>query len=189
MAEQINAEIITDANFKLLSAAALLTKVRNGITTETLYRDAERKFDILIDILNDVYTESSLAKLGYSMAELKQFSYLIFDRLINATNPYITLCLLEGASLKEVKRRRNKLLHIFHPDRNREEVGSFATMRINEAYQKILNQYHQPDIRFRLKPKATYYVSNNKKSKLIIYVAVVLSVLVFIGFMTSDYFF
>lgn len=191
MAEQINTEIITDANFKLLSAAALLTKVRNGITTEALYQDAERKFDILIDILNNVYTDSAaLAKFGYSLDELKQLSYLIFNQLLAHADPHIALCLLEGAPLEEVKRRRNKLLHIFHPDRNQDELASGAkTIKINEAYQNILNQYHTRDIKFKLKPKVTYYASDNKKSTLMIYIIVALSVLVFMGFMTSYYFF
>lgn len=194
MAEQVSTETITDTNFKLLSVAALLKKVRDGITTEHLYLDAERKFDILIDILNDIYTDNSvLGKFGYSLDELKQLSYLIFNQLIiNAnSNPYITLCLLEGAPLEEVKRRRNKLLHIYHPDRNREEHASGAkTMRINEAYQKILNQCHKTDIQFNnIKTNVPYYYSNNKKNKLIIYLVVAISLLVFVGFMTSYYFF
>lgn len=191
MAEQLRTETITDTNFKLLSVAALLKKVRGGITTEDLYPDAERKFDILIDILNDVYTDSSLAGFGYSLDELKQVAYLIFSQLFaNAnSNPYVTLCLLEGAPLEEVKRRRNKLLHIFHPDRNREEITSGAnTMRINEAYKQILNQY-KPNIKFKLKPKVTHYASNNKKIKLSIYFAVIVLLLAFLGFMTSYYFF
>ena len=59
MAEQLKASA-ADIEFKLLSVASLVNRIHNGITIENLHSDAERKFDTLIDLLNDTYTDESI---------------------------------------------------------------------------------------------------------------------------------
>jgi len=153
MVGQFKTEATLDIKLKLLSTAAILRKVRDGITIEELYKDAERKFDTLIELLNDTYTNNTiLGSVGFSLDDLKQVSLLTFDRLISNrnSNPYITLCVSEEASLVEIKRRRNKLLQIFHPDRSLESFANdIKTKRINEAYYIIVNNYNGTGIKFK----------------------------------------
>ena len=194
MVEQHRVETITDANFKLLSVAALIKKVHNGISIENLYSDAERKFDTLVELLSDTYTDDTvIAKFGYSLDELKQMSLLIFTRLISDmnSNPYITLCVLEGASLEEIKRRRNKLLYIFHPDRNQDEfTNGTMTRKINEAYKIIANEYKKSDKKFmHIKTNVPRYYLNKKMMRFTFFFIVIISIFVFLGFMKKYYFF
>ena len=194
MVEQFRTEKITETNFRLLSVAALLNKIHDGITFEELYRDAERKFDILIELLNNTDTDNSiLNKFEYSLDDLKQVSYLIFDRLISETNsnPYVTLCVSEDASLEEIRRRRNKLLHIFHPDRNQKEsaVGTY-TRKINEAYEKIVNRSNRVDIPFEnTKIDLSHYYQHKKKMKFTLFLISMISLLAFLLLMNRYYFF
>jgi hypothetical protein len=157
-------KIITDEKLKLLSAAALIKKAQKGITTEELYREATKKFNTLVEILNNKYSDSSLfGALTFSPDELKINVLLIFDRLISNrdANPYLTLCIPINASLEEIKRRRKKLLQIFHPDRIRENSASeINTKRINDAYDKILAKPHN----FNKLQQKTTGVETNKKS-------------------------
>jgi hypothetical protein len=194
MVEQNRAETITDVNFKLLSVAALIKKVHNGISIEHLYSDAERKFDTLVELLTDVYTDdTAIAKFGYSLDELKQMSLLIFTRLISDINsdPYMTLCVLEGASLEEIKRRRNKLLYIFHPDRNQNEfINGTITRKLNEAYKIIANEYNKANKTFRyIKTNVPRYYPEKKMMRFIFFLLIVIFILVFFGFMKTYYFF
>lgn len=162
--------VINDSNFGLLSVAALIKKIRSGISIEELYIEAERKFDTLIELLSDKYTDKTvIARFGYSLDELKGMSLLILDRLVTDTssNPYMTLCVSEKASLEEIKRRRNKLLYIFHPDRNPDELSNSSnTMRINEAYALIEHNKSSRSDNNRLKyirKKHTHYNSYRKR--------------------------
>ena len=197
MVEQLRAETVTDKNFRLLSAAALINKVKNGISVEELHKDAERKFDTLIEILSDTFTDNAvLSERGYSVADLKQISLLIFNRLISASNPdpYITLCALEGSSLKEIKRRRNKLLHIFHPDRNwYENSDGTKTRKINEAYDKIVNECNKTDIPFAHKkiniPPPYPYKKRTYNNRLILILIVITLIIAFFMFMKKIIFF
>jgi hypothetical protein len=136
-------ENASDITFQLLSIASLLSKINNGLSIEELYDYAERKFDILMGLLNNEYSdESLLVSDRYSLDDLKQLSLSIFQKLIfnPASNPFMTICVSESASLDEVKRRRNKLLHIFHPDRNIEgKVNGKITVQINNAFEQIVN--------------------------------------------------
>jgi hypothetical protein len=197
MIDQTRTEKTTDLNFRLLSVAALINKVRNGITIDELYRDAERKFDILIELVSDTYKENTLlSNSGYSIDDLKKVSLLIFNQLISDGNfnPFVTLCVLEGASLKEVKRRRNKLLHIFHPDRNREEFSDTTkTRRINEAYEKIIDKYNMKDVALKSEditiPRAYPYEKKSYEKRLILFLVIIVLLLLFFGFMKKTDFF
>jgi len=194
MVEQFRAEAINDSNFGLLSVAALLKKIRNGISIEELYREAERKFDTLIELLSDTYTDKTvIARFGYSIDELKEMSLLIFKRLITDTssNPYFTLCVSEGASLEEIKRRRNKLLYIFHPDRNPEELTNGTnTMRINEAYEIISNKYYKADKPFKfIKTRVPRYYSHRKKTMFVLLIIFSVFILTFLMYVKINNFF
>lgn len=140
-----NTEGLNAEKFRLLSAASLLNKVRKGMSVEDMYRDAERKFDTLIDLLGDTYSrEAEFGGESFTMDDLKRMSLFVFDSLIcnSAADPYMTLCVLEDASPREIKRRRNRLLTVFHPDRNwKEFASSMKTKRINEAYNLIINHH------------------------------------------------
>lgn len=194
MVDQFRAEAINDSNFGLLSVAALLKKIHNGISIEELYREAERKFDTLIKLTSDTYTDKTvIARFGYSLDELKEMSILIFNRLINdkSSNPYIALCVSEGASLEEIKRRRNKLLYIFHPDRNPEKLTNGTnTMRINEAYEIISNKYYKADKPFEfIKTRVPRYNSYKKRMVLTFFIIFIIFILTFLMFMKSNKFF
>jgi len=194
MVEKFRSETIDDVNFKLLSAAALIKKVHNGITIENLYRDAERKFDILVELLSDTYTDDTvIAKFGYSIDDLKQMSLLIFTRLISDinSNPYMALCVLEGASLEEIKHRRNKLLYIFHPDRNKDELtNGTITRKINEAFKLIANKHNKADKKFKyVKTNVPRYYTGKKMMRFTFFLIVVTFILAFLGFMKKYYFF
>lgn len=194
MVDQFSAEAINDSNFGLLSVAALLKKIRNGISIEELYREAERKFDTLIKLTSDTYTDKTvIAGFGYSLDELKEMSLLIFNRLISDTNsnPYMTLCVSEGASLEEIKRRRNKLLYIFHPDRNPEELANGTnTMRINKAYEIISNKYYKADKPFKfIKTRVPRYYSYRKRRMLAFIIISIIIILAFLILMKIINFF
>lgn len=193
MVEQFRAEAINDSNFRFLSVAALLKKIRNGIGIEELYREAERKFDTLVELLNDAYTDKSVIDtFGYSLDELRKMSLLIFTRLIEASsNPYITLCVSEEASLEEIKRRRNKLLYIFHPDRNPDELtNGYNTMKINEAYATISNQYNKTASSFRfIKTMVPRYHSEKKKMMFVLVIFFIVFILTFAMVMKINNFF
>lgn len=194
MAEQFRAEAINDSNFRFLSVAALLKKIRNGMGVEELYREAERKFDTLIELLNGTYTDNAVIDgFGYSLDELKEMSLLIFNLLISekGSNPYITLCVSEEASLEEIKRRRNKLLYIFHPDRNPNEfTNETNTMRINEAYELIANKYHKADKRFKFnKTSVTRYYPRRKKMVLVFFIVFIILIFAFLMVMKIINFF
>jgi hypothetical protein len=194
MVEPFRAEAINDLNFGLLSVASLLKKIRDGISIEELYREAERKFDTLIKLASDTYTDKTVIdRFGYSLDELKEMSMLIFNRLITdkSSNPYITLCVSEGASLEEIKRRRNKLLYIFHPDRNSEKLtNGNNTMRINEAYEIISNKYYKADKPFEfIKTRVPRYNSYRKKMMLMLFILFIIFIITFLILMTSNKFF
>jgi hypothetical protein len=195
MVRQFRAETVNDVQFRLLSVATLLEKVYEGISIEELYRDAERKFDTLIELLSDTYTDNTIvATFGYSLNDLKQVSMSIFNLLISDTssNPYMTLCVLEDASLDEIKRRRNKLLHIFHPDRNREESADGTKAgRINAAYERIVSKYDKTDMPFM--NTKTYippsypcnypYKKRPYEKRLTLFFIIMVSIIAFLGFM------
>jgi hypothetical protein len=194
MVNQFSAEAINDSNFGLLSVAALLKKIRNGIRTEELYREAERKFDTLINLTSDMYTDKTvITRFGYSLDELKEMSLLIFNRLITDTNsnPYMTLCVSEGASLEEIKRRRNKLLYIFHPDRNPDKLTNGTnTMRINEAFEIISNNYYREDKPFEfIKTRVPRYYSYRKRRMLTFFIIFIIFILAFLILMKIINFF
>jgi hypothetical protein len=193
MGEQFRAEAINDSNFRFLSVAALLIKIRNGIDIEELYREAERKFDTLIELLSDAHTNNAvIARFGYSLDELKEVSLLIFNRLISDTssNPYITLCVSVGASLEEIKRRRNKLLYIFHPDRNANELTNGTnTMRINEAYELIATHY-KADKPFKyIKTRVPRYHSHRRKMMFAFFIIFIIFIVTFLMIMKINNFF
>ncbi|MBI5665321.1 MAG: J domain-containing protein [Nitrospirae bacterium] len=184
MGEQFRAETVNDLNFRFFSVAALIKKVKRGIGTEELYREAERKFDTLIELLSDSDIDRALiAGIGYSLDELKEISLLIFNRIIShtSTNPYITLCVSEEASLEEIKRRRNKLLYIFHPDRNPNELTNKTnTMKINEAYSLISNKYYKAGDQFRyVKTRGPRYHSSRKKKTFMFFIILIMFILIF----------
>ena len=194
MVEQFRAEAVNDSNFRFLSVAALLQKIHNGISIEELYREAERKFDTLIELLSDRYTDKTvLDRFGYSLDELKEMSLLVFNRLISDTssNPYITLCVLPGASLEEIKRRRNKLLFIFHPDRNQNElINGTHTMRINEAYDRIANKYYKTDKPFQyVKTRAPRYYPHRRKMMYVFFIVFIIFIVSFLMVMKINSFF
>ena len=136
-----------DINFKLLSVAALINKLKDGISIEDLYLDAERKFDILTDLINGAYTNNtSNGMIGYTIDELKKYSYIVLNRLVSESNsdPYQTLCVHQSATIREIKRRRNKLLHIFHPDMSQADLSNGTrTRKITEAYEKIVSDQNK----------------------------------------------
>lgn len=184
MVGQFKTEATMDIKLKLLSTAALLRKVRDGITIEELYKDAERKFDILIELLSDTYTNTTIfGSVEFSLDDLKQVSLLILDRLISNrnSNPYITLCVSEEASLEEIKRRRNKLLQIFHPDRNLESFANLIkTKKINEAYDTIVSKYNETGIPFK-NTKIDIPLSYPYKKRRTLFFVIVIFLLAFIG--------
>ena len=197
MVEQFEPEAINDSNFRLLSAASLLKKIRNGISTEDLYGEAERKFDTLVELLSDTYADKkTIARFGFSVDELKEMSLLIFNRLITDTssNPYRTLCVSEGAALEEIKRRRNKLLYIFHPDRNPEEsTNGTNTMRINEAYEIISTTYKADQPYYKaekpfhfIKTRVPRYYSYRKKTILTFFIIFSIFILTLLILMNSN---
>lgn len=173
MDEQIRGDVINETSFGLLSVAALLKKVRKGIGIKELHREAERKFDTLIELLSDTYADQAdFARFGYSIDELKEMSLAVFNRLISDTNanPFITLCVSERASLEEIKRRRNRLLYIFHPDRNPHGLtNGDNTMKINEAYNLISNNFYRADKPYkRINSRVSHYQSSRQKKILIL---------------------
>ncbi|RJQ42894.1 MAG: hypothetical protein C4538_12910 [Nitrospiraceae bacterium] len=154
-----------ETKFRLLSMATLSRKIHEGISLEELYRDAERKFDTMIGLLKGHYPDGYL--MGSSettIDDLKHASLSILRLLIanKQDNPYMTLCVSEEASQEEIKSRRNKLLQIFHPDRNGDNSSNeIMTKNINEAYEKIINADSGPGISYtgiktRLRPAAPY---------------------------------
>jgi hypothetical protein len=165
-------ENASDITFQLLSIASLLSKINNGLSIEELYDYAERKFDILMGLLNNEYSdESLLVSDRYSLDDLKQLSLSIFQKLIfnPASNPFMTICVSESASLDEVKRRRNKLLHIFHPDRNIEgKVNGKITVQINNAFEQIIHNRSEANIsnkrRTNIPSNYANHYSHQKKS-------------------------
>ncbi len=193
---QFNTEAINEIDFRLLSVAALIKKVNDNLTIDELYKDAERKFDTLIGLHNNKYTDDAvLSKLGYSLDDLKRVSLLIFNRLISHkdSNPYITLCVSDSAPLEEIKSRRNKLLHIFHPDRNREKSeNGIQTRRIHEAYNKIANKQYSQEIPIEnstnIPPSYPYSNSNKNKARLVFLLIILFGLLVFLGIMNMVYF-
>lgn len=194
MSEQFRSEVVNDSDFKFLSVAALLKKIRNGIGIEELHREAERKFDTLIELLSDTYTDNSVStRFGYSLDEIKEMSLLIFSRLISDTssNPYITLCVSERASIQEIKRRRNKLLYIFHPDRNRDGlINGSITMRINEAYELIANKYCKTDQPFKyIKTRVPSYFAYRKKKIFALFIIFLIFIFTFLMVMKINIFF
>ncbi len=197
MVEHIRENINSDEKFRLLSVATLLKKIRDGITIEELYRDAERKYDTLIALINDEHGSSDIVNtFGYTIEELKQASLFIFNRLISEgnSNPYMTLCVPQGASLDEIKRRRNKLLQIFHPDRKWTELNDEAkTRKINEAYEAIVNnQYPGDDVSRKGKfniPRSYTYHGIQFNMKAILFLVIVVFLITFFSFMKTINFF
>jgi len=179
-----------ETELRLLSLVTLLRKLREGITNEELYQDAERKFDTIIDILKGTYSENDIFEtIEFSMDDLRQGALLIFNRLISGknSNPYMTLCVSNDASPAEIKRRRNMLLQIFHPDRNWENIASdIKTKLINEAYEETLNRYGKRAMQIKRSVRDMPFYYNYKKKvyqSRSIYVYIVLAfILVFLGF-------
>lgn len=180
-----------EIELRLLSLVTLLRKVREGITNEELYRDAERKFDTLIDVLKGVYSEDDIFEtIEFSLDDLKQGAMLIFNRLISAKNsdPYKTLCVLNDASPGEIKHRRNMLLQIFHPDRDWENIASeMKTKLINEAYEKVVNEFSERPMTINKAVRdMPFYFSYKKRalqSRRALFFIVMISILAFLGFL------
>ncbi len=189
-------DIVTDTKFELLSIVTLIRKVRDGISIEELYRGAERKFYTLIELPgNNFNGHAVLDSVEFSSDDLKQCSLLILDRLIlnSSANPYITLCVSEDSTLEEIKRRRNKLLHIFHPDRNSKSFADETkTQKINEAYEKIANKYNETSKPFRKTkidiPVFYRYGKGACKARHKQFLIMVISFMVFIGLIVILYF-
>lgn len=141
---------MSDLRFQLLSVVSLDSRINNGLSIEKLYDSAQRKFDTLIAILRkDINDESIISSEGYSLDNLQNISHSILQKLIfnTASNPYMTLCVSEKASLDEMKRRRNQLLNVFHPDRNSQDDSKSAmTVKINEAYEQVVNNLHSQEM-------------------------------------------
>lgn len=196
MSLRVSTEGDSDVQLRLLSAGALLKKVRDGITVEALYRDAERKFDTLVMILSDAYRDNSLLEsVDFTIENLKQVAREVFERLISNrdADPFMTLCVRETESLDEIRRRRNKLLLIFHPDRNGDALANESkTRKINEAYGKIVTNHHEAAQQFKntrrggllySSCKERFYILRSTKRRRIMKVVLILiSILLFIGF-------
>ncbi len=177
MGEQQISDTVTSTELKLLSVASLSKRIHNNISLEELHSDASRKFDTLVELLGDTYNDNSdLDKFGYSLDELKQLSHMIFSRLISEehNNPFLTLCVPEGTAIEEIKRRRNMLLHIFHPDRNNVDISSESkTRKINDAYEQISILYNEATIptnanHTNIPPSYPYVYSNKRQSPYLI---------------------
>ena len=197
MIEQFGTKETTDIEFRLLSVAALIKKDRANTTIEELYIDAERKFNTLIELLNDTYTNNSiLDKFEYSLDDLKKIALLVLNRLISDANAnsYMTLCVLEDASYEEIKRRRNMLLNIFHPDKNLEKFNNGGkTRQINEAYDNIINNKNRTNIVFgngsrHIPPSYPYDNQGRKRMRILIFLIILFSLLVVLGFINKSYF-
>jgi len=198
MVQQFQAENVTEIEFRLLSVASLIKRFRNDISIEDLYNDAERKFDTLIELLSNTYTDNSIiSKFGYTLDELKQVSLSIFNHLISDknSNPYVTLCVLEGSPLEEIRRRRNMLLHIFHPDRSWGQISNESkTRKINEAYENIITLYKKTDIpnikaQKDIPPSYPYQYHNRRKMRLILLLATLFFLSAVLVFMNKSYLF
>lgn len=185
MTEGMRKDEDQEIRFRLLSLANLSRKINEGISLEELYRDAERKFDTMIGLLNDDAHHKALKSLGTTIHDLQRSSQAILQLLITNKqgNPYMTLCVSEEASQDEIKRRRNKLLQVFHPDRNRNSsLNESITRNINEAYDKIMNTHHDTGIsnaqvRSHLRPAASYNGKqfDVKKKRYMLYIFIVLA--------------
>ena len=104
----------------------------------------------------------------------------------------MTLCVSRSASVDEIKRRRNRLLHVFHPDRKGNDVSSGITaVKINEAYERIVNNISRSDIasasfKGNIPSSLTYRYTNQKKSyekKFYVIIVIAISILAFLGLM------
>jgi len=185
-------ENASNIKFQLLSVASLLSRINDGFSVEELYDHAERKFDILIGLLNNEYSdESTLFSDSYSLDELKQLSLSIFQQLIfnPSSNPFMTICVSERASLDEVKRRRNKLLHIFHPDRNYKDIShGKMTVQINEAFEQIIHISRSDKLynnsRTHTPPSCASHYPHQKKTyekKFYLFLVIFITILAFIS--------
>ena len=191
MGDQETSEATTDTEFKLLSVASLLKRIHGNISLEELHRDAVRKFDTLVDLLNNTYKdEKILAKFGYSLEELRQVAHLIFHRLISEqhNNPLLTLCVQEGTTIAEIKRRRNMLLKIFHPDRNNIHMSSASkTRKINDAFELISASYNEANIPLHANqtniPPSYPYIYSDKRNNPRIIVFIIIFVCAVLGLM------
>ncbi len=130
-----------DVRLRLLSIAALEKRLREGVTAEEIHGDAARCFDTMMEVLSDAYdNETVVASVGVTLEELKATCLSVLDLLIGSgsPDPFITLCLPEGASEDEIRRRWKRLLQIFHPDRN-PGTGDYEkkAKRINEAFDRV----------------------------------------------------
>ena len=100
----------------------------------------------------------------------------------------MTLCVSNDASPREIKRRRNMLLQIFHPDRNWENIASdIKTKLINEAYEETLNRYGKRAMRIKKSVRDMPFYYNYKKnvyqSRSIYIVIVMAAFFIFLGFL------
>ena len=193
MINHFRTEKASDIKFQLLSVASLQSKINNGLSMQELFNDAERKFDTLIGLLsNEFLDEIILSSECYSLEDLKKLSLLIFERLISnkETDPYMTLCVSRSASVSEIKRRRNRLLHVFHPDRTGNEVSNGSTVvKINEAYEQIVNNLSTSDMSstsFKKNIPESFshrYIKQKKSYEKNFYIIIVISIsiLAFIG--------
>ena len=192
MINHFRADKASDIKFQLLSVASLKSKINDKLSLEELFSDAERKFDTLIGLLSNEYDESTHFTDDYSLDDLKKLSHLIFQRLISNSDrdPYMTLCVSKNASVDEVKRRRNRLLHVFHPDRNGDEVSNGSTaVKINEAYEAIVNNIYtvgtiSTNLNINTTSTFSHLYCNQKRSyekKFYIIIVITISILAFIG--------
>jgi hypothetical protein len=125
----------------MLSAAALIARLREGCPLEGSGIDVFSCYQTLLDIINDSNAASEICRL-LNMPETKMRSYAeaIVDLLLfnKGNDPYMSLGLQGDASDEEVNRRWKSLIFLYHPDKywNQRDYEERAK-KINEAYERI----------------------------------------------------
>ncbi len=130
-------------NIKLLSTAKLISDFKESIELGDLYERGARCHETLLDIIKDPKTADDVANISKrTPAEVQSAAEQIIDRMLfnRGGDPYIVLGLSEGASSKDAKKSRNRLLSVYHPDRfpDTEALAGERTRLINRAYNEVL---------------------------------------------------
>jgi hypothetical protein len=134
---------VKDGSLKIFYVAGLIRRFYDGCALGEIYDKGPRCYDVLLSLLEDpqsierVSEITKLSKNNIKDAAAKIVRLLLFNK---RHDPFLSLGLLEGATMEETKKRWKRLLMVYHPDRsldlhNNEEMAK----GINQAYEDLMN--------------------------------------------------
>src|SRR5208283_4412944 len=129
------------SRLKMVSTAGLIARFYEGCRLREIYEMILSHYERLLTILEDPETAAEVSgMMGLPADKIRDITESIIVRLLfnKSNDAFISLGLRHDASISEARHRWQRLMMLYHPDRqNGARMQDDKAKRINEAFGEI----------------------------------------------------